>query len=211
MSKPLRFLVIFSGWIILPATGCTRPTEPVGATLARIDAQTPESYNQLYDAAAESLRRQWFRLDRQDRTNGIVTTFPETSANWFEVWRPQPSPGYYWWEANLATVQRQATVRIEPAADQGTYDLTIEVKRLRYSLPERQVDNPAAAQRLYSNAAPTSEGRTERASQTARWIPLGRDAEMEERLLADITSRYGTGNMVTETVEVVTTQAAPAE
>jgi len=205
MSTPYRWLVLELAFPLAMIAGCARPPDAVTPTVARVEAQTPEAYSDLWEAAAETLRRNYFRLDRQDRTEGVLTTAPETSANWFEVWRPRPKPGYYWWEANLAAVQRQATIHVRAASSQpGDYELDVEVQRQRLSLAERQVDNSAAALRLYSFAAPTTEGHRERPSQTMHWIPLGRDQYLEERLLADILGRYSGGQGSCQTTEVAT-------
>jgi hypothetical protein len=209
MSKPYQWFVppaVFSCAIL---AGCARPPDPVTPTIARVELQTPEAYSDLWEAAAEALRRNYFRLDRQDRTEGVLTTIPETSANWFEVWRPQPKPGYYWWESNIATVQRTATIHFRAASSQpGDYELDVEVQRQRYNLTERQVDNSAAALRLYSSVAPTAEGQKERPSQTLRWIPLGRDQPFEERLLADIMERFSQGNCSQQAVESVSSDVS---
>ena len=173
------------------AAGCGRPVEPDAPTVGRVAAETPEAYSTLYEAAADTLRRKYFRLDRQDRLEGILTTHPETSASWFELWRPQPEPVYHWLEANLSTIQRRAQVRFVPsAAEPGSYEVDVEVQRLRYNLMERQIDNSAAAMRLYSGAAPTQEGRVGTAAETSYWIPLGRDPFAEQRLLTAIVKRY---------------------
>lgn len=174
-------------------TGCSRPVEPATPTLARVEAQTPEHYTSLYEAAADTLRDDYFQLDRQDRDQGVLTTYPETSASWFELWRPQAEPAYYWLESNTGTIQRQATIRLLASTTQpGSYDVQVEVQRLHYSLTERQIDNAAAAMRLFSSDAPTTEGRREPRSRSGRWIPLGRDAFAEERLLSRIVNRYAT-------------------
>jgi hypothetical protein len=176
--------------IAAAATGCTAPAEPLGPTVERVAAQSSDDFDRLYVAGGDTLRAHCFRLDRQDREQGVITTFPETTANWFEFWRPQPQPAYYWLEANGETVQRQATLRLTPAGS-GAYDLQVQVDRFRYSLPERQVTNSAEALRLYSNAIPTYSGTTERPAETAHWIPLGRDATMESQVLRQIIRRYG--------------------
>jgi hypothetical protein len=173
------------------AAGCHAPAEPAGPTVARVTAESHEQYEQLFEAAAHSLRTQYFRLDRQDHAEGVITTHPETTTNWFELWRPQPSPAYYWWEANLATIQRTATVTLKQGATAGEYDINVEVQRQRYNLPERQIDNSAAAMRLFSSAAPTEEGRMEKAAAHSDWILLGRDAFLEQKVLQAILASYG--------------------
>lgn len=170
--------------------GCQKPGEPVEPTVTRISAETPESYQALWESAADTLRQHYFRLDRQDRTAGVITTFPETSANWFELWRPQPEPAYAWAEANTKTMQRQAKVHIRPTPEAGAYDVDVEVQQFQYSLQERQVDNSAAAMRLFSSAAPVTSGRMLRPEESSHWIPQGRDAALEQRLLNRIVERY---------------------
>lgn len=170
--------------------GCSAPAEPTQPTLARVTAETPEAYDRLWEAAEDTLRQHYFDIDRRDRLQGVITTFPETSAHFFELWRPQPEPAYYWAEANLHTIPREVQVTIRPVDEAGTYEMAVEVERYRYSLTERQVDNSAAVLRLFSAEAPTTSGRLERPSETAQLIPLGRDAYLEERLVEAILKRY---------------------
>ncbi len=186
-SSPLHLLFVPIG---LFAFGCHEPAQPTAPTVARIAAQTPEQLEELWESAGDTLRAHYFRLDRQDRNEGVITTYPETSANWFEWWRPQPQPAYYWAEANLHTMQRQATVQIKPAADHGSYDVGVEIERYRYSLEERQIDNSAAALRLFSGGAPTESGQRLSPAESSHWVRLGRDAALEERLLSTLLRRY---------------------
>lgn len=171
--------------------GCAAPPAPTEPTIARVTAEGPEGYDRLWDSATEALRRSYFRIDRRDRIEGVITTLPETSAQFFEFWRPQSDTAYHWAESNLHTIALAAKVNVKPAEDPDTYDLAVQVERLRYSLEERQVDNPAAAMRLFSGETPTVSGRMERPSETFQWIPVGRDQPMEEKLLALILKRYG--------------------
>lgn len=191
MSKTTRHFVFASVAVtaMLWATGCKAPIAPTTPTAMRVSVDSPEDFDTLWQATGKTLRKYYLEPDRQDRTEGVITTIPETTGVWFEPWRPQPQPAYAWWEANLHTIRRQATVTIRPVAE-PEYELVVEVNRFKYSLAERTVDNPAGALRLYSEAAPTTSGRMEKPSRTARWIPLGRDGWMEQAILTDILKRY---------------------
>lgn len=186
------------------AVGCQRPAQPELPTVARVSVDSPERVDVLYDAATKALLSNYLPPDREDRTEGVIISRPETSAAWFEFWRPQPQPGYYWWESNLHPIRRQATISIKPVAG-GEYDVNVEIERSRYSLEERQVDNPAAALRLYSNAAPTRSGKMQKPGEGGHWIPLGRDQFAEQRVLSDILKRYG-GSYTLPAEEAPTTQ-----
>ncbi len=189
LPHPCKYLAAFGLAAVFLTSGCKAPAEPTGPTAMRVTINSPEEFDALWDATGKTLRRYYLEPDRQDLVEGVIITRPETTGVWFEPWRPQPKPAYAWWEANLHDIRRQAIVTIKPAA-KPEYELNVQVNRSKYSLPERQVDNPAGAMRLYSSAAPTTEGRMEKTSEVARWIPLGRDAWMEQAILSDILKRY---------------------
>ncbi len=178
--------------LLLTGLACQAPPPPDAPTVRRVAADSPEQVERLFVAAADTLRDHYLEPDRQDRLQGVITTHPDTTANAFEIWRPQPDPAYYWWEANVHTIQRQTTVRIKPADGRDVYELDVQVDRFRHSIEERQIDNAAGALRLYSADAPTVSGLRERPSETAYWLPLGRDAFMEQRLVEAILHRYET-------------------
>ncbi len=170
--------------------GCSGPPAATSPTLARVSALTPEAYERLWDTVGDTLRDNYFGIDREDRLAGIISTHPETRAQFFELWRPQPELVYTWVESNLQTTQLQATVTIKPVEEAGAFDVAVQVDRLRYSLEERQIDNSAGAMRLFSADTPTEGGEKERPSRTGETITLGRDKPAEERLLKLIMDRY---------------------
>ena len=171
--------------------GCQEPLQPTTPTVTRVTVDPPERYDVLWETVGDVLREHFFQLDRRDRQAGIITTSPETTANGFEFWRPQPKDPYYWWEANLHTIQRQVTVKLSPAEGVNAYDVDVQVDRLHHRLEERQITNAAAALRLYSGDAPTFGDPSDKPLESGRWIPIGRDQPMEQQLLATILDRFG--------------------
>jgi hypothetical protein len=195
----MRFSAIWlavAGTFAALGAGCSAPPCPTEPTVARVTAETPAAYECLWTAAGDTLRSHYFRLDRQDRLDGIITTFPETCAQFFELWRPQPEPAYYWVEANLHTIPLEAKVTIKPIDVAGTYELGVQVDQMRFHLEERQIDNSAGAMRLYSDVAPTESGRMEKPSKTEQTTVIGRDKPAEERLLKSILKRYAKASIV---------------
>lgn len=193
IRKCMRFAAIplSAGLMLFTTLGCQAPIEPTGPTIERVSAPTPEAYDVLWSAITESLRDYSFRIDRNDRGQGVISTHPETMAQGFEFWRHQPESSYDWAEANLATVRRRATVQVRPTATTGEYELEATIQRERYALEERQVDNAAAAMRLYGGDAPTTSGRMIKQRESQVWIAQGRDGLMERSLLERILRECG--------------------
>ncbi len=188
--RTARFLTIALVSTILAVAGCQAPPQPAGPTLGMVPAESPERVNRLWDSVETTLLAFNFGIDRRDRVQGIITTLPETSANSFELWRVQPTPAYYWWESNIHTIQRRADVYLREAPASGRCELEVKVDRYRLSLEERQVDNAAAAMRLYSREAPTLSGQMVGSRQSSHWIHLGRDGFLEQAILDAIIREH---------------------
>jgi len=190
MRRNLHFSLIGTVLAAILVAGCQAPAQPTGPTRTTMTADSPEQLDRVWTAAEDTLLAHYFEIDRKDRQAGILTTVPTTSANWFELWQPQPEPAYYWAESNTHTIQRQVTIRITPAGGDA-YEIDVQVDRYRYSLEERQVDNAAAVMRLYSSEAPTLTGRQKTTRESSRWIRLGRDELMERTIGEEILRRCG--------------------
>jgi hypothetical protein len=189
MSRAVQY--ILAGLLITSAIGCQQmPPEPEGPTLGYVSGQVPEDREVLFESVISTMYRYYFEPDRQDRLEGIITSHPDTTANFFELWRPQPSDPYYWMEANTRTMSRTARVVLTHRQAEGDYQLDVEIQRYKYNLRERQIDNAAGAMRLYSNSAPTYSGEIEKPSESAYWTLMGRDQFMEEAFLAALIERY---------------------
>jgi hypothetical protein len=181
-AAALTALLLLAAW-----TGCERPIPPEGPTIATV---TEEDLEPLWEAALAVLRKHDFQPDRQDRVMGVIETLPTTSKQWGEFWRQDVADAYDVAEASMHTTQRKATVRIVRGPDGPTVEVQVDVYRL--AEPESQITSSSSALQAFSGALPTTEGRVARDDQDRRrWVHLGRDAQMETRLLARILSRTG--------------------
>jgi len=138
-----------------------------------------------------------FEIQREERiqvfgdfaVEGRIDTFPLVGATYLEPWRRDSVGAYERLESTLQTIRRRALVRVIP--DQGTYLVDVAVfkeledlKRperstvggatFRYDSSLRRLSDPLLGQ-------PVTEG----------WIPLGRDLQLEQRMLAKIQARLG--------------------
>ena len=195
--------------------GCADPPSDYGPVQADVIADDPTAFEDLWETILRVLRRADLRPDRQDRREGIITTFPVTSQQWFEFWRNDAMGAYQWAESSMQTVQRQAVVRIRRLPEPGRYRVTVKVDVFRFSTPERQVTTPSGALAMFSSRLPTEQGELAGPAEGAHWVHLGRDPRMEGALLRRILVHYpGRYELISEPDESIddlsATRPAPA-
>lgn len=191
--------------------GCREPGAPTGPTVARVTVADEQEFDRLWDSAADVLRAHNLWPDRQDREARVITTYPDTSPQYWEFWRPFPTSDFDRLEANVQTVRRQAEIRFAPAAKPNEFDMSVRVGVERFTATERQATDAASAFQAFGFKLPTSEGRTESPEASTYWLPIGRDAKMESALLDRILRRYGgEGYRVLDATESTTQPAATA-
>lgn len=187
MIRPVLVVAIAS--LLVASTGCHKPAEPIHQTAALVTIPDATEYDRLWADAVAVLRRYEMTPDRQDRAAGLITTRPVTSAHWFEFWRQDVTTSYAFAESNLANVRRAAEVEIDPTDQTGEYVLAVRVNIERLSSPERQVSSSAGAYQMFGSKLPTTTGELLRGRSPDRWVPQGRDAELEATILARIIDR----------------------
>jgi hypothetical protein len=148
----------------------------------------------------------YFRVERESRvqlvgnvaTEGRIDTFPQVGATVVEPHRPDSVGRYNRFESTFQTVRRRALVRVIP--EQGGYLVDLTVQKELEDLPHPE--QAAAGAVSFRNDNPLSTRLDEKVSRTRLsdyWIPLGRDTECEQQILAEIQARLaggGTGNVL---------------
>lgn len=148
-----------------------------------------DDQDRIWEQSTDVLRRQGFKIDRYDRRAGVVTTFPQTSGQFFEFWRKDTDTPYDWLEASLRTVRRSVTLESRLDESGEAMLITVTVHRETFATPERQFNNSLAAFRMFGDELPGERtgGRVTRAD--SYWIPDGRDPAMEAYLMKRIAAR----------------------
>jgi hypothetical protein len=186
-----RLLVVILVLVALP--GCHRPPAPVELTEYAVTLAGADEYDALFDVCLDALREQGFQPDRLDRRQGVITTFPITSQQYFEFWRRDVATAYDLMEASLATIRRRVEIRFDGGAEAPDQKLVVTVQRERLSTPDRQYNSSAAAYRVFGRVLPSTTGKTIVPARDDVWVPLGRDEALERRLLDAITAKTFAG------------------
>jgi len=142
----------------------------------------------------------YFKIQREQRVHvvgdvpleGRIETFPEDGSTILEPWRKDSTPGYEKMLATLQSIRRQATIRVQPA--QGGYLVEVVVQKYLEDLerPERSTTSTILLQDYQSpeQGDPPQEGDVPLMS---GWMPFGRDASLEQRILGEIRNRFTGG------------------
>ncbi len=191
MKMPVRTAVLFVALLAglfapILMVGCAKP-QPVDNPFL-IDQR---EYDRLYAATIRTLRDYGFQIDRQDYRFGTITTEPLTAPSLFEPWDPTDSTLKQTLDATLDHQRRIVTVRLQPEAgseDADAYALDVDVTLERRNVATRRL-NGTARDNVFVDLDDAPAELARRGIPRAYWQPIGRDAELEQRLLRDIVQR----------------------
>jgi hypothetical protein len=137
----------------------------------------------------------YFKIAREERmrddggvvTDGRIHTYPETASTYLEPWRTDSTPGFERLHATFQSIRRLATVHIAPAAD--GYSIEIAVYKELEDVAQPEYSTVGASTLRYDGSLIRNESNAAGGPTTLGWIPLGRDALLEQRMLAELKGR----------------------
>jgi hypothetical protein len=143
--------------------------------------QGPISYNAVFDKVIDVVSG-YFEISDYNRYEGRIETFPRIAPGFEQPWRPGDPDFDQRLLATLQTIRHRATVLIQPA-DNGGFFIQVTVYK--------ELEDLAQPVRATYGAAifrtdPTVERQEVVVDPTrieANWIPLGRDAKLEQVIL----------------------------
>lgn len=148
----------------------------------------------LMDEISDELDN-YFKIYREDRiriidgvmTEGFIETHPQIGGTLLEPWKSDSSPGFELAQATLQTVRRFAKVRVIPMGN--SYQIDLQVYKELEDL-ERPVGSPfgGAIFRQYHSLG-DNRGQSPVNLPSTGWIPQGRDFQLEQKILANISKR----------------------
>ena len=175
--KPLQIIMLTVAFF---CTGCFYTGRPVESPPGVAD----ENFNAAWDAANEVLRKYRFVIDRADRREGVITTYPMIGRHWFEFWRKDAITRRDVAEGTIQTVYRQVTVNIHRQAGSKEYLAAVRVLITRSNLTNPQVTSTSEAYDLFRDPGiPRSESLTGlEGPSEGKLSPIGRDENLEQTL-----------------------------
>jgi hypothetical protein len=129
------------------------------------------------------------RLEGDVLVEGQVRTFPRSGSTILEPWSRDAANFYERVEGTLQSIRRQAMVRIIPAEGGFLVDLVVAKELEDVLRPEAGSASRAANLRNDSSLRRYIDPVTGQ-QPTMGWIAMGRDVALEQKILADLTSRF---------------------
>jgi len=185
--------------LALALTGCARPSIHRSNVIA-IEA---EEYNRVFDATVLVLREYGFTVDRHDFRHGVVTTIPVSSPTVLEPWSNQNRTTAQALGNTLTHQRRILTVSLTAMetdqaevdeGDEGDFELRVEAQIERRQVPRRHMTRSAAGHRILGTLHTTPAELADRGITHDYWAAVGRDAPLEQHILATVIRRSLTIN-----------------
>ncbi|HEY4235278.1 MAG TPA: hypothetical protein VGM76_17740 [Lacipirellulaceae bacterium] len=138
----------------------------------------------------------YFRVSRelQARRNGDVwsegriETAQQAGATLLEPQRGDSVGWFNLWESTFQSIRRSAVVRVIP--DANGYLVEVVVQKELEDLPQPERSTVSEATLHQDESLPSHRNVAAIRARTAvKWVPLGRDPALEQRMLADIHAR----------------------
>ncbi|GAA4463053.1 MULTISPECIES: hypothetical protein [Novipirellula] len=147
-------------------------------------------WSQVVDAMDD-----YFRIAREQpvqNSDGIVldgrleTTY-QVGASLMEPWKKDSTPGFERLQSTLQSIRRRAIVTVRP---QGAgYVIEVVVQKDLEDTDRNQYATESASNKRHDGTLIREQNRIDDTPQTLGWIPLGRDASLEQVILRDIFGR----------------------
>jgi hypothetical protein len=121
---------------------------------------------------------------------GRIETLPQDGATWLEPHRNDSVGRFNRWESTFQTIRRRALVRVLPDATGYTIEIAVEKELEDLPQPERATAGSATFRNDGSlSSADMRREPMDRARASMRWISLGRDPPLEQRMLTEMHAR----------------------
>ena len=119
---------------------------------------------------------------------GRIVSKPQTGATWIEPLLRDSTPGYERWHSTLQPIRRVAQLRVIPVA--SGFQVYVEVYKELEDVSQPEYSTVASSVRRHDGSLVAFDRPdNDLGPATLGWIPLGRDATLEQEMLRQLHAR----------------------
>ncbi len=147
-------------------------------------------WNQVVDTVDDNFRIKSEQAVRKNNTNwleGKLITFPEVSGTCLEPWRHDAARGFERLQSTVETIRRTATVRVIP--EETGYAIEVQVIKEQEDVDQSQFATAGSAAQRHDGTIVRNENQVRQLPVTLGWYEIGRDLDLERRIMASILGR----------------------
>ena len=147
-------------------------------------------WSQVVDAVDDYFRiarEQPLQASSQVVLEGRLVTAYRVGSSVFEPWGKDSTNGFERWQSTFQSIRRRAIVSVRPQP--SGYAVTVQVDKEIEDVDREQFASEASATMRHDGAVLRTEDLVDEQPTTLGWISLGRDAQLEQRILQDIVNR----------------------
>lgn len=175
-------------------TAASRPPPPVEIPVAN-PSHIPATdatflWNQIVDSVDDYFRiknEQQVRRSATDWLEGRLTTYPEVSGTSLEPWRREAAPGFERLQSTIQTIRRTASVRV--VNEESGYAIEVVVLKEQEDVDQSQFATAGSSAQRHDGTIVRNENQLRAFPVTLGWIEIGRDRELERRIMGNILGR----------------------
>jgi hypothetical protein len=182
------FLAVF-GILAAVLAGCGKP-QMMQAQPVCLEAISLDKLMQVVEKTLYAMR---FEIEKYDVENGVIRTRPLRGGQFFELWRSDNAGGFNTAESNLQSLQRTVEITLQP--QQAGICMQCQANTQRLSLPEEPIKGYYSATSLYTASTQSRQQLyvDNKRQEQLRWIDLGRDTALEQKILQRIQDSISKG------------------
>jgi hypothetical protein len=150
-------------------------------------------FDRMWNACRATLVADGFTIDRTDYRNGVMTTKPLVSKQFYEVWRGDVVTLHDLAQSSLGTVQRTVRIDIRRGTD-GKFRAAPKVVVDRFSLLAKRITSVAQYRTVFAITTNDLRLSTEEDGPNVvaqYWYPVARDYDLEKQIVRATRSRLG--------------------
>jgi hypothetical protein len=184
----LRYYVLGA----LCAAGCALPglaPAPPVPVANPLFVQTPNAED-LWERTVDVLHEFHFSIARENRFSRVIETEYRTGSSILEPWHGDSVGLENRLESTLQSVRRKVLIRFIPDSAGAGYLIAVEAFKELEDLPGVAANSPGGATFQESTPLERDLNLVVGQSTPSGWIPLGRDAAIEQEILQAIQASY---------------------